>query len=406
MDIHHFIAIFVGMLLLGVLAQPLARLLRMPFSALLVIVGYVSALAITGLGIDTGLRWHHIEPIMLNVFLPVLIFETALKIDIDRLVKNLPVVLLLAIPGMLLSVAVIAAVLFYAIGRPEGFPWIAALLCGAILSATDPVAVMDIFKRFEVSQRMSLIMEGESLFNDALAIVLFSMLLAIATASQASPGWYGPIIQFLYVFAGGLGVGAIAGIAARAAFHYLSEANLRVALTLALAYLAFIAAERWLHMSGVVAVLACGLLIGPRARLDGQGEGATLFSIWSFLAFAANALVFLLLGVTVTLQMFSDMWLAMLFGIVAVLLARAAGVFGLLSGVNLLSARQRTGLGEQTLIYWGGLRGAIAAALALSLPVELDYWYSVQSITYGVVVFSLFVQAPSIALVLRAMNKV
>jgi CPA1 family monovalent cation:H+ antiporter len=342
---------------------------------------------------DTGLRWYHFEDLIFKLFLPVLIFESALNINTRALLRNLATVLVLAIPVMLLSTIIIAAILYYGIHHP-GFPWIAALICGALLSATDPVAVMDMFKRFKVSERLGLVIEGESLFNDAIAIVLFSLLMSIALDPSHQPGWSDPVLSFLYVFIGGVVFGLALGILALLVFHRMSNEILCATVSLAFAYLAFIGAEEWLHVSGVMAVLSCGLCLGWVTEKNSSDEGRYMLFIWQFIGFIANAFVFLLVGLTITLQMFSNMWLAMLIGVLAILVARAVGVYstlpwlGKLPGIDPISGKQ------QFMVYWGGLRGAVAVALALSLPFELEYWYTIQSITYGVVLFSLFIQAP------------
>jgi len=172
--------------------------------------------------------------------------------------------------------------------------------------------------------------------------------------------------------------------------------------TIISAYLAFALAESFLHVSGVMSVLVTGLILGHmihHARPD--TTVGFIQELWEFNAFVANALVFLLMGVVITTGMFEERWLAMLIGIGGVLVARATGIYLGLPLVSILPGVQPIRLGERTLLFWGGVRGAVTLALALSLPVELDYWWTVQSIAFGVVLFTLFVQAPTLPLVMR-----
>jgi CPA1 family monovalent cation:H+ antiporter len=403
MEIGHILFMFIVMLLLAAVTYPLAEKLRIPFSALLLLSGILGAQVISFLEFDTGLRWYHFEDIIFKLFLPVLIFESALNIKSRELLRNLIIILLLAIPVMLLSTLIIAATLYFSIDHP-GFPWIAALICGALLSATDPVAVLDMFKRFTISERLTVIMEGESLFNDAIAIVLFALLLSIALEPAQNIQqleWFSPLLSFLYVFFGGIFFGMVLGLLSILAYRWLPNRTLFTGVSLAFAYLSFILAEDWLHVSGVMAVLSYGLCLGWETQKEKQNANQSLYSIWEFFAFIANAFVFILVGFTITFNMFVDMWLAMLLGILAVLLARAIGVYTSLPWLGKLGLVKSLSQAQHFVVYWGGLRGAVAIALALSLPLQFDSWYTIQSITYGVVLFSVFIQAPILYPILK-----
>ena len=400
MDISQTIFLFFTMLLVAAAAHPLAEKLRIPFSALLLLIGVLAAEVIGILDFDTGLRWYHFKDIIFNIFLPILIFESALNINSRVLRQNIVTIMMLAVPIMLLSTLIVAAVLYYGINHP-GFPWIAALICGVLLSATDPVAVLAIFKRFSIGERLVVLMEGESLFNDAIAIVLFGLLVSIAVQPELDVAWHSPVISFLFVLFGGIIIGLLIGFLSMLLYRWLRNSLAFTAASLALAYLAFITAEHWLHVSGVMAVLAYGLCLGRETADQDNDSRLGLLTVWRFFAFLANAFVFMLVGLTITPQMFSNMWLAMLLGILAVLVARAIGIYATLPWLGKLSVIPSLTPKEHFVVYWGGLRGAVAVALVLSLPLELDAWYTIQSITYGVVVFSIFIQAPSLNLVLR-----
>lgn len=402
MDIPHTVGFIIGMLLLALLMEPLARRLHFPFSAVLVVCGFAGSEALVAAGIDTGLRWHHFHDLILFVLLPVIIFEAALGLDARRLRADLAPVLILAIPVTLLSAAVTAGLVYGGIAHPTGFPWMAALLTGILLSATDPVAVLDMFHRLGVPGRLTVMVEGESLFNDGLVIVAFGLLLEMALGGTGGPDPLAVTGRFLLVLAGGAGAGALVGLATVGLLRWLPGSVREGVASLIGAYLAFWTAQYLLNLSGVMAVLAAGLVIGGwrRQRRPGALPGF-LEELWAWAGYIANALVFLLVGVTITLDMFSERWLAMLIGIAAVLAARAIGVFGGLGLAGRLPGVAPVPLGQQVVVYWGGLRGAVTLALALSLPLALDYWWTIQAIAYGVVLFTLFVQAPTMPALLR-----
>lgn len=400
MAIRDTVLMFLALLLLAVLIQPLARQLRFPFSALLVAVGFIGSEVITRLGIDTGLRWHHFHDLVFFVFLPALIFEAAYRLDLRLLQANLGAVLMLAIPVTVLTTGISAVLIYVGIDHPAGFPWIAALLTAALLAATDPVAVIDLFRDVGAPKRLNLLVDGESLFNDATAIVLFTLLLGIATSGNAiDPG--NAVVEFIRIFFGGALMGAAVGLIAISLLRLIRGVPIHGVISLIAAYTAFVVAEGLFHVSGVIAVLATGMLVGHASRLHAvERERYFLNELWEFIAYMANAMMFLLMGFTITLAMFTTHWLAMLVGIAAVLIARAAGIFGTAPFLSLLPGIAPIPSQYQVVMVWGGLRGAVAVALALSLPVELEYWYAIQSITYGVVLFTLFVQAPSMPMLL------
>ena len=399
---EHAILILSGLLLLAIIIQPLARKIHVPFTATLVIAGFIASELLVMAGIDTGIRAENFHDLIFFVFLPILVFEAAYNINAALLWKNLLPILFLAIPLMLLSTLVTATAIYFGIGHPTGFPWIAALLSGALLSATDPVAVVALLRQMGVAERLAILMEGESLFNDATAIVIFSVFLAIATGTDGPMSVAGASWHFLRVFFGGILVGACTGLLFSVLVKLIGEIIIKALATVISAYLAYIIAESVLHVSGVMAVLITGLILGYRAQHTAPGEHAGFEQeLWEFNAYVANALVFLLMGVTVTLGMFEERWLAMLTGIAAVLLARALGLLAFVPLLNSLTPIEPISRPFQIVMLWGGLRGAVTLALALSLPTSLDYWWTIQSIAFGVVLFTLFVQATSTAPLLR-----
>lgn len=394
MAVADLVLVFLGMLLLAALLHPLAQRLQLPYSLVLVAGGFIGSEVLVGLGIDTGLRWHHFNDLVFYVFLPVLIFEAALHMNGRLLLRNLAAIVLLSTPMMLLSAGLSATLLYFGIGYPAYFPWGVALLTGAMLSATDPAAVLDLFRQAGVSERLILLVDGESLFNDATAIVLFTLLssLALMPAGDITVGTAS--LKFATIFFGGIVAGLIVGGLGVLLYRAFDTSFNRMVVMLSAAYGGFLIAEHF-HVSGVMAVLVTGLIFSELQRREGDNPiRHALHNLWSFSAELSNASIFLLLGVTVTVAMFQEQWLAMLIGIVAVVLARGLGLLVTVPLINLLPGEPITPR-EQLVIYWGGIRGSVSIALALAIPVELDSWYTVQSITYGVVLFTLCVQAPT-----------
>jgi CPA1 family monovalent cation:H+ antiporter len=382
-----------AMLLAALLLEPAARLIRLPLSAALVLGGFAGAQWIVSLGIDTGLRWYHFHDLVFLVFLPALIFGAAIAMDARLLLRNLVPILLLTLPLLLLATLLSAALLFFSIGHPQGFPWIAALICGALISATDPVAISELSKRLPVPKRLLTLMEGESLFNDATTVVLFMLFLSAVSAPGVQIDVLDAAMSFTRLTLGGLAVGLLFALVASLLIGWLDRA---VIVSLLAAYGSYLIAEIQLEVSGVMASLGCGLLLSHRLRQSATERLAQVEAWWNQLAWIANSSVFLLCGATITLLMFQERWLAMLLGIGAAILTRVIGVWIAAGLTNLIPGQQPVSRGYRVMMSAAGLRGAVTLALALSLPLELEGWWTVQSIAYGVVLFSLLVQAPGI----------
>jgi Na+:H+ antiporter len=399
MAISTSVLLLAFMLLLALLLKPLAEKFHIPFAGLLVVTGFIGSEVLVHFGYDTGIRYDSFHDLILIVFLPLLIFEAAFKIDAELLFKHLLVILFFAIPVMLLSTFIAAVMIYYGIGHPSGFPWIAALLAGSLLAATDPVAVIEVMRKLGAPERLCMLLDGEALFNDATAIVTFSIFLYIAQHPMEDIAVADAASRFGVVFFGGIIVGLFIGLGFLFLSRLLKDYVQQAIVTLIAAYFSYILAEQWLHVSGVMAVLVTGLVLGRVIHHDFQYHEKQSFvdDFWTFNVYVAEALMFLLMGVTITIGMFSDNWLAMLIGIIAVLIARGVGVFGGSRLISLLPGVEPISKGYQRIMFVGGLRGAVTLALALSLPLELSYWWTVQSIAFGVVLFTLFVQAPFIA---------
>ncbi|WP_415904000.1 cation:proton antiporter [Neptuniibacter sp. QD48_55] len=405
MGIIHILLLVLSALLAIALIKPIASLIKLPFALLLVVFGFMGSELITTLGMDIGLRWDQYHYLVFYLLLPALIFESTLRIDIKNLLQNLAAILLLSIPLMLFATIMSAGLLFWGIGFPAYFTFSTALLTGAILSATDPAAVISLLKQVGASDRLVTLLEGESLFNDALAILLFGILSSLLLMPGNEISFAYSLGEFLKIFLGGLAVGGGTLLVFGCLFLMISNHFSRIILTICAAYVGYLVAEYFLHLSGVMSVLVTGLGFGQLIRRNGTASDKQfLFSFWEFNNHLASALIFVLLGVTITWGMFELQWLAMLIGIGSVLLARASGLLFTAPVINLLPGME-IDWRDQLILYWGGMRGAVAIALALSLPLEIDAWFTIQSIAYGVVLFSLGIQATTTPLLINKLDK-
>lgn len=392
MGVSSTVIFFATLVALTALSRPVSRWLRLPVGAVQIVLGFGCVLLVTqGMGLDTGLRASNFHDLVMFVLLPVVLFQAAYELTTRDLLNDLGGALLLAIIGLLLTTAISTVLVYYGIGHPTGFPWTAALLTGALLSATDPSALTQILRDRGVSPRIVRLLEGESLYNDALAIVLFSSALSLALMPEAvmSPGMVlGPLG---WNFSAGLVVGIPLAAVAAFCLRGTDDPLLRTSAGIALAYGSYLITELALDASGAMAALATGLILG---RADRQ-TASSAREFWRLSSFLASGALFLLMGATITLAMFEQRWLAMLIAIGAALGARALVVCLSFTALRPFTERP-VGIGDQATLIWGGTRGAVTLALALSLPTSLDYWWTIQSMAFGVVLFGVLVQAPTI----------
>ncbi|HJU18918.1 MAG TPA: cation:proton antiporter [Stellaceae bacterium] len=411
------LTVFAVSLLLALvsLLPPLSARLNIPYAVLLAVAGCalggLGVLAGSGAGGEVGaaLRSIHLNSdAFLFIFLPTLLFETAINVDVRRLFDEIASILLLAVVAVVVSAFAVG----FALWPLAGVGLAACLMLGAILATTDPVAVVAIFRDIGAPRRLSILVEGESLFNDAAAIVLFGLLTAILTGAE-SAGPVAGVIAFLRSFLGGLALGAVAGALACAVLPIFREHPLAaMTMTIALAYLAFVIGDHDLHVSGVVAAVSAGLVLGDagRRRLS-PSNWERLAESWEQLGFWASSLIFLLAAMLVP-RLLADLRLADL-GLLAVLIAgafaaRAATLFGLMPLLSWAGLAERVGAPYKLVILWGGMRGAVSLALALAatendaLPPEIRRFVAI--LATGFVLFTLFVNAPSLRALMRALR--
>jgi len=397
----HTVLFLSALLLIAVPVRQICTRLHIPWPVVLVLLGFAASEFTTRfLQLDTGIRWHNFDIIILYGLIPVLIFKAALTLDVQAMKKDILHVLMLSFPVFVCITLVTGLIIYFAIDHADGFPIVAAMLAAALLSATDPAVAISTLEEAGTSSRVRSLLEGESLFNDAVAIVLFALLLSMALNHTVEITWLGVVRYLIGVFAGGILIGLVLAWITHFLLMAVRDSHACTILTLVTAYLAYILAEDIFHVSGVMAVLAAGLLtrhLDFNDKTDKKISDSLCF--WDTVSELSGMMIFLLAGVTITLNMFTERWLAMLYAVVAVFLVRIALVIPALTAIGKLPWTTELGMRQQFTVCWGGARGTITLALALSLPLSLDYYYTIQSMAYGVVLFTLFIQAPTIGLV-------
>jgi CPA1 family monovalent cation:H+ antiporter len=381
------------LLLIAAVVAMLARRFRLPYSVGLVFAGIVLALLPFAPNIQLT------KALIFNAFLPPLIFEAAFYINWQELRKDLPVVLTLATVGVLLSAGITTIGMHYL----AHWEWIASLLFGVLIAATDPVSVIATFKEAGVHGRLRQLVEAESLFNDSTAAVAFGIAIAIATGGDITP--MGIAQSLVVTIIGGLACGTVVAggvllLAGRTEDHLVE-----ITFTTIAAYGSFLLAEH-LHVSGVLATLTAGLIvgnIGSLGAISDKGREA-VESFWEYVAFVANSLIFLLMGMLEAHQNFVSVLIPVIIAILFVTLGRAISTY--LCCAFFIRSPLRVKTKHQHILFWGGLRGALALALALGLPPELPYRNEIVTVSFAVVAFSIFIQGLTITPLLRAMGEI
>ncbi len=390
------------LLLVACLAAIAFKSVNFPYTVGLVIVGLIlSSLASNFEVLEIVNTFKLSEELILFIFVPPLIFESALNMDSRLLLRNLTPVLVLAIPGLLISTAIVGTALAWLTPLSLG----QALLFGSLISATDPVAVIALFKELGAPKQLTVLVEGESLFNDATAIVTFNIILTAIAAGQVGEDAINQgIISFLISFVGGITVGAVFGYLMRWTMN-LAQNNSLVLATISTitAYAAFLIAEEIFQVSPVMAVVSTGLVIGwyKANRLDAE-ERKYLGEFWEYTAFFANSLIFLLVGITASSfeffeQLSETQSLLTILGItiVTVLVTRAIVIFTLVPLVNFFR-ESKIPFSYQLVSYWGGLRGAVCLALALSIDPQFPNRDLIVILTLGIALFTLLIPGTTI----------
>jgi CPA1 family monovalent cation:H+ antiporter len=378
-------------LLVTAIVGMLARRLRVPTTAGLVLAGIGLALLPGTISITLT------KDLIFDAFLPPLVFEASLYIDWRKLRKDLPVILTLATVGVLLTAGVTTAGMHYF----ARWSWEGAALFGILIAATDPVSVVATLKEAGMHGRLRLLLESESLLNDGIAAVAFSAMLVFLTGQKltaAGIGW-----TLIASIAGGILCGAIItwGVLflAGGTTDHLTE----ITLTTVAAYGSFLLADR-LHFSGVFASLTAGLIVGNAGFLWSIYSREAVESFWEYAAFVANAFIFVLIGIRTGEQHFAGVAALVPAAVAITMLARALAIYPCcaLFGGSTIRVEPR----HQHILFWGGLRGALALALALGLPHELAYREEIITTAFIIVAFSIFAQGLTMPLLLRRLKEV
>jgi CPA1 family monovalent cation:H+ antiporter len=399
------------LLFIATLVALVTRRLRLPYTVGLVTIGLVLGLVnqsemvnLPAFIVELGpvVRETITPQIILGILVTPLIFEAAFHLSWDDLRRDLGLILALAVPGVLLTTLLVGVIVSFGAdltGVAISLPL--ALVFGAMMSATDPVSVVALFRSLGVPKRLQVLIEGESLFNDGTAIVIFALMESIVFTTQTASGGallLTQLTEFVRVAGGGLVVGLFLGWIVSQMIIKIDDHLIETTLTTVLAFGAYLLAEQ-LHVSGVLAVVAAGLVngnIGPRGMSPTTRIVVT--NIWDLAAFLSNSFLFLLIGLEMKLDDLISSWQLILLATLAVLLARAVVIYGLALIQRNIPWRW------SHVLLWGGLRGAISLALALSLPLSVGN--QLQTMVFGVVLFTIVVQGGSMQQFVRRINLV
>jgi CPA1 family monovalent cation:H+ antiporter len=405
--IHHVEVQVLILLAIAAVVGMGARRLRLPYTLALVVtglvLGFVHIDALAGLALSPDL--------LLLLLLPPLLFEASLHLHLTDLRRDLAPILLMAGPGVVVSMGFAATILYFGAGRSglaTGIGWPQALMFGAALAATDPISVLALFRELGVPRRMYLLVEGESLLNDGVAVVIFVILGKVFAIAGGEPLVGAAIASeaiktFVWMVGVGVATGLAIGVAASVLMRQIDDHLIEIVLTLVVAYSAFLAAET-MHASGVLATVAAGVTVGSFGSSYGMSVSTRVAveDFWEVMAFLANSFVFLLVGLELEPGL---MWtyagtLGVAFA--GIVVARMASIYSLLPILNRLA--QPVPASWAPVLVWGGLRGSLSMVLVLTLPATFPGRGLLVTLVFGVVGLSLLVQGLSIPVLLARLG--
>ena len=408
------IQIFVVLLGVAAVVAIAARPLRLPYSVALVAVGLLAG--IVAPMVVVGLRPEVPPEAVLLVLLPGLVFEAGYRLDVTHLRRSFAALLFLAMPGVLISAAVVAVTL----NVTTGLRFDLAFIVGAMVSATDPAAVVSTFRRLHVPPQLATLVDGESLLNDGTGLVVFAIAIG-ALSAPVSP--MGALVGFVAAIVASSAIGLAAGYVAARVMVLVDDHLIELTISVVLAYGTYLLADR-LHESGVIATVVAAIVLGDHRRrraaalaihaADAIGRptadaditsGDPLDTVWEFLAYLLTALVFLLVGLAFPLGELAGSLGWIVWGVVGTLVGRAIVVYLLLGAgarlIPMVGPRGALPSGWLHVLFWSGLRGAVAVAMALALPISVPERALLQQITFGIVLFTLIVQGMTAGAVVR-----
>ena len=385
----------VSLMLTATIVGVIAARIKLPYTVSLVLVG----IGLNALGILPNLK---LTPdLLLMVFLPALLFEAAIHFPANELKQFAPTIIVLAVPGVLLTALVTAFVLqiefsTFRLAQPVGFTHF--LLFGTIIAATDPISVISLLRQLGVNRKLSVLIEGESLFNDGTAIVLYTIVLDMITMGRLNLST--SFVQLIVVSLGGIFIGAILGLFASLVISFMEDHLFSIAITTVTAYGTYLIAEEF-QVSGILATVVAGLFVGNMGKKKSMNPMTRIAvtSFWEYLAFFISSIVFLMMGLEVNLLLLLNHIELIIFAFCAVLASRAASVF--LPIPFLRRFNQNIDYRNGTVLWWSGLRGSLSMVLVLSLPQDMEVREILVAMTFGVVVLSVVLQGTTIGLFLK-----
>jgi CPA1 family monovalent cation:H+ antiporter len=389
-DAAQLVTVLIILLLVATGVALVSRQFRIPYVTGLVVAGLaITELLPRRIGLDSAL--------ILNLFLPILLFEAAINTDISRLRSTIKPVTLLAGPGVVIASGVTAVILKFGLG----LPWISALLVGVILAITDTVSVIAVFKEVTVPPRLITIVEGESLFNDGIALVLFSLILKVNATGSLT--FADGIKELLVVILGGGLVGLALGYLGVGLYARSNDSLSNILLTVAIALGTF-QLSQFFGMSGVVAVVVAGLVVGnlERSQTVSASSRLTVLSFWEYAGFGVNTFIFLLIGIEINLETLLKTLPAVLLAVLAYQVGRFLSVYPMLAIVKRVD--RNLPLRWQHVLFLGNIKGSLSMALALSLPSTLPNREALIALVFGTVLVSLVGQGVSLPWLVRRLN--
>jgi CPA1 family monovalent cation:H+ antiporter len=394
--VHLEISLLVLLAIAAAVATLSARV-RMPYAIGLIIAG----LALSNVTSFSGPQLT--KDLLFLVVLPGLLFEGAFKLDFAEFWQARYSILMLAVPGLVVSTLLSALLLWLGVNelRAGSVTFDEALAFGALISATDPISVLSLFRSLGIDNKLCVLVEGESLFNDGTAVVIFTLVLGFAAGGDT--GWMHVTWEFVRITGLAALVGTLIGVGAGVLTRSIDDSMIELTVTLLSAYGAFIVAEL-MGASGVIACVMAGLVSGTwGAQWMSASTRSAVDSFWTYTAFLLNSFVFLLIGTEIHLSTLAHYLPEILLGWIAINISRAAIVY--LKYLIMRAAGSRDfSLSWATLLTWGGLRGGLSMVLALALPRSFVHRELILHTTYGVVLLTLLVQGLTMKPLVRALG--